>query len=453
MVDIVLNNYSAVSRSSTRSREAEDVVYGRAVRKTLIALSAVVGCHASQHGQTFAEGVQALCDLPDHVPEPGQRYDQRLVAVQQWAEQHITNADAKKLGSLEGARTNPIALANAVKTTGIAHCKLLDNALELQSFADAMKIVCGAPKKGSPDYLVTHLLNSEIARTFATLDNMNPGEQIATMHALVKRAGLTECPALEPVAAGSSEQAPTLADEPGLEKLDSGSPILRATANAIDVERKPVIALRDGTVDPADLEGGAMGLLIPTLRAFLSRLSEQIYTGGRTDPDTGILTISENPAPLALVIDPKLSYGLLLSIVFTAKQAGFRDFAVVVHAGRDLKAIPLRLPHKAPPGAGRAGLKPVVSITKDHHMLLWSISGLEGTMQKPLVNLAPDETTALRKAVAAIVARRKTAGDEIIVMADQGIAMQTIAEVMAAVRTDEAGKPLFPTVLLSSGFE
>ena len=410
------------------------------MRALLLALSVLVACHGSKHDQTFAEGVQAICDLPDHVPAPDQRYDQRLAGVKQWADQHITNPEAKKVGNLETAKANQAALADAVKQAGVAHCKLLDNGMELQSFADAMKAVCAAPKEGAQEYFATHLLNAEVVRTFAALGEMNPDGRAEKLHALVTRAGLTECPALD--RAGHAERAPTLAGEPGLEKLDGGAPVLTATTTGIVVEGKAIVAVQNGAVDPAELEGGATGRAIMRLRSFLTELRARIDESGK------------GPMPLVLVIDPTLPYRLLVGIVFSAEQAGFHGFQLAVHAGHDLDAIPLSLAEPAPPGAQPAGVRPIVTITKDH-ILLWSFSGLEGTLQKPLLEVAPDHVSDLRKAVAGIIARRKPAGDEarIVVMADSGIPVQKVAEVMAAVRTDEAGKPLFPTVLLSFGFD
>jgi biopolymer transport protein ExbD len=397
---------------------------------------ALFACHRS-NGQTFAEGVQALCDVPDHVPPPGQGYEQRLAGLQQWAEQNITNPDAKKLGTIDSVRANQGVLADAVKKAGIAHCKLLDNGMELQSFADAMKTVCAAPKDGMPEYFKTHLLNTEVVRTFAALGDVNPAERADKLHALIARAGLAECHALDLEVTVTVEAAPTLTDEPGLEKLDPAGPVLTATTTGITVEGKAIVAVKDGSVDPAELEGGALGVEIPRVSKFLTEIRQHMTA-----------------TVLRLAVDPTLTYRMLFSLAYTAQKAGFRDLALVVHAGHDLRAIPLTLPEKAPPGAGTAGLRLIVSITKDH-LLLWSLSGTEGTLKKPAADVAPDHLADLRKAVAAIAERRKPQGDDqrIIVMADGAIPMQKVAEVMAAVRTDETGKPLFPTVLLSSGFE
>jgi hypothetical protein len=58
----------------------------------------------------------------------------------------------------------------------------------------------------------------------------------------------------------------------------------------------------------------------------------------------------------------------------------------------------------------------------------------------------------VRSALVEIAARLKTKPDgSILLMADGAIPMQKIAEVMAAVRSDYSGKPLFPSIMLSAG--
>jgi len=75
-------------------------------------------------------------------------------------------------------------------------------------------------------------------------------------------------------------------------------------------------------------------------------------------------------------------------------------------------------------------------------------------LQKPKLDVAPDHVADVRKALAEIAARRTPKADEqIILMADGVIPMQKVAEAMAAMRSDDTGKPLFPSIVLSTGFE
>jgi biopolymer transport protein ExbD len=104
----------------------------------------------------------------------------------------------------------------------------------------------------------------------------------------------------------------------------------------------------------------------------------------------------------------------------------------------------------------------VVSIAKDE-LLLWSISGLEGTLKEPRASLPlrdPATMTKLNAQLLDIVKRRWDSKDrlpdtqQILVMADRTTPLQTVAEVFAAVRSSSDGKTvLFPDILLSSGFE
>ena len=47
----------------------------------------------SGSGQSFHDGVQALCDLPAHVPDTGESYEVRLAAAGKCAEANVTNSD------------------------------------------------------------------------------------------------------------------------------------------------------------------------------------------------------------------------------------------------------------------------------------------------------------------------------------------------------------------------
>lgn len=120
-------------------------------------------------------------------------------------------------------------------------------------------------------------------------------------------------------------------------------------------------------------------------------------------------------------------------------------------------------PASAPPSAPPPPAMPpedmplsvVVSVTPSE-IVLWSISGLEGTLANPKLRLSagdPDALPKLEAALAEIVERRWRGKErpepsrEIVFMADASIPMQRVVEIMAAIR------PAFPDLLLSSGFE
>jgi hypothetical protein len=99
-----------------------------------------------------------------------------------------------------------------------------------------------------------------------------------------------------------------------------------------------------------------------------------------------------------------------------------------------------------------------VTITKDK-LLVWSITGEEGTLRDPKATLAPTDSAKLSAVLAEIVQRRWPYGvrppdaSRIVVMGEYGTPMQTLARVFGAVRATPDGKPLFPDITLSAGFE
>jgi hypothetical protein len=105
----------------------------------------------------------------------------------------------------------------------------------------------------------------------------------------------------------------------------------------------------------------------------------------------------------------------------------------------------------------------VLSVTPTR-ALLWSISGLEGTLAEPRLELTPAAGGAwlstVRDTLADIANRRWGGGrprpdaqKTIIVMVDTSLATSDLVAAIAAVRNDAKGLPLFPDVMLSTGFE
>jgi hypothetical protein len=344
---------------------------------------------------------------------------------------------------------NKQALTDASKKAGVMSCKLLDNGMALQSFADAMKVVCAAPTQPhldgahKPDpsaYLRSHLLNPEVIRMVERLGNLTPGDQMNVLRDAMSRAGLASCALVDLAARQQARQAPTVHGG-GFVEVGQG-PTVAATAEAIIVEGKPVVSLKNGAVDPVEIDG-SWGLKIPRLVKITKAIADARGPGSRVN----------------LLVDPGLSYKTLLHLIVSTKEAGFREFDVVVDVANEMKAIPIKIPDHVEPAALALGsppwLKMVVTIDKDK-LLLWSISGKEGTLQKPkLVAHTPDEIAA---ALARIVDERWHGGTRpeddrsIVVMADNSTMMQRVADVLAVVRVGADGKELFPNILLSSGF-
>lgn len=86
---------------------------------------------------------------------------------------------------------------------------------------------------------------------------------------------------------------------------------------------------------------------------------------------------------------------------------------------------------------------------------------LDARRQEPKLKIARSSPTAMAdvtRALDEIVTRRwpsdpATRERHIAVQAERDVSIQTIAEVLVAVRATPASKRLFPDILLSSGFE
>jgi biopolymer transport protein ExbD len=391
--------------------------------------------------QSFHDGIQLLCELPDHVPDNGKPYDQRLDAVAEWADHNVINTDAKQIGSVRSLTANRDAFAAAVGKAGITHCKLLDNGMELQSFAEAMKILCSAQPE--PNYLTTHLLNVEVVKMLAALGNANPADRRRILEQAVVKSGLTKCALFEPAAPSLAGKAPVVADH-GLVALEPDLPTVIITPTGIVVEGKAIVSVANGDVDPAEKEGGTMGISIPRLKTFLTAFARELAARAAAPVDK-----------LTLIVEPATPYRLLIEVMFTAKQAGFRELSLAVIADGAIKAIPLVLPDKA---GSHKGVRVVVAVTKDK-LIVWSLSGQEGTLKKPKLAVAGDRTGEVQQALAEIVARRwpdgTRAADEhhLVLMADGTMPMQMLADLMVAVRSSNDGKELFNDLWLSTGLE
>lgn len=321
-------------------------------------------------------------------------------------------------------------------------------ASEPQTAAAAMQIVCDSFHRSGAEsanpaerqqtiskWLAKEVTNVEIRALVESLGVLAPAPRKDALEAAAKKYVQGSCAliqALTPVL-----QVPEIALGGVLEREDE-TPMLLATPNAIVVEGKAVVALRDGAFDPAELEGGATGMRVPRLTSFLEAL--QKVAGSR----------------LAIAADPTLSYGVLIRVMYSAKLAHIDHFELLVTQRGALKQIPIALPAKAPPTAANVPLpeavplKLVVSVRGDT-LSLWSMSQLEGTLTAPKLTLPignkPDLAPLVR-ALEEILQRRfgSTAPSvqdrEIVAMFEQTTPMHIVAAVLASVRATE-GKELF----------
>lgn len=109
--------------------------------------------------------------------------------------------------------------------------------------------------------------------------------------------------------------------------------------------------------------------------------------------------------------------------------------------------------HEAPPLPTEPPLGMMLSLDKDA-IVVWSRSGREGTLAKPRLRL-PLDAHVLSAALEELVTKRwaKTSRHEqdldIVVMLPPTTAMQTVAEILGAVRASPKGTQLFPRVMLA----
>ena len=126
------------------------------------------------------------------------------------------------------------------------------------------------------------------------------------------------------------------------DELPEGASTLIITKNGIVVEGKSIVSVSNGNVDPAELEGGTQGRKIPRLTNFLGALraqevakhqAEAAKKGEPYDP-------SKYPPELLVIADRTTPYGLLVEVMFSAKQkeAGYKRFRLIVQKSFALKA-------------------------------------------------------------------------------------------------------------------
>lgn len=127
------------------------------------------------------------------------------------------------------------------------------------------------------------------------------------------------------VIAGTVNLPRTETDAP----LPQKSWTLVITPTAVVVEGNPIVSVANGDVDPAEKEGGALGIKIPRLSSFLGALHNEevkkLVNDGK-DPN------KEPPPELLLIADRSTPYRLLVEVMYSAKQkeAGFKHFRLIV---------------------------------------------------------------------------------------------------------------------------
>ena len=210
--------------------------------------------------------------------------------------------------------------------------------------------------------------------------------------------------------------------------------------DALDVNRLSLVATRSSIIidgQPITRTNAANELVIPQLKHVLEQRLD-----ARAKPE------------LTMFLDKATPYRSLIEIVFTAREAGIKEFYLATQTTRGAVAAKLTMP-RSDELAGAATPGMMVSVL-EHEILIWSRSGLEGSLAKPkhVIPLGPDALHELTAALSNIAQRwwpaeRHDPSRVIALQADANVPAQTIAHVIGAVRATADGGVLFPNVALA----
>lgn len=101
------------------------------------------------------------------------------------------------------------------------------------------------------------------------------------------------------------------------------------TPTGIVVEGQPIVSVVNGDVDGSEKEGGSLGIKIPRLTNFLSKLhQEEIKHLIKSGADPA----KAPPPELLIIADRTTPYRLLVEVMFSAKQkeADYKHFRLIV---------------------------------------------------------------------------------------------------------------------------
>ena len=133
----------------------------------------------------------------------------------------------------------------------------------------------------------------------------------------------------------STNALDVIAGTVNLPRTDTDAPLpqkswtLVITPTGVVVEGKAIVSVANGDVDPAEKEGGSLGIKIPRLSSYLAALhNEQIKKLINDGKDPA----KEPPPELMLIADRVTPYRLLIEVMFSAKakEAGFKHFRLIV---------------------------------------------------------------------------------------------------------------------------
>lgn len=335
-----------------------------------------------------------------------------------------------------------------------------------QGLREGMEVLCASDEEAGVENLApadrqaakskwidARLKNREVRDVFERIGDLPPAERAQLVVTLLDKAKLDRCDGLAVGGGGGlplDAQVPVLgAATTGSVPLDDAAPMFTvvATDAAVIIEGNAVVPVENGEVPAFEREGGARGLMIPKVREMAKALVAATPPGGR--PLEGA----------RLLLAPASTYQVLLQVMSSIKAAGVKRFDIVARREGKAVVVPIELPDRptsasADDLAAKPALGLIVAVSKDR-MIVFSTSGVEGTIQAPKVSASGVSSAEVARVQAALteIHTRHTDERRIIVMFDPATPMQLVTETIAAVRATPDGGPLFTDVMLSAGFE
>lgn len=307
------------------------------------------------------------------------------------------------------------------------------------------------------------LANEKAAQLASELLGLAPPQAVARLQAAAKEAGIAEC-------ALATQWQSTLPLEP-ITVVDSWlDPVvpmttLRITGKAVSIHDSHtqgsgqiIMAIEDGEFVGEDPDHIISVQLTKALDALPKGKGVKVTTyslGGDV----------ERPIerPIAILAEPEVTYKQLFRVVASARG---RQLSMILRGakgelGNFALYMPepsaLYMPEASAPDETRINL--IVSVTKSR-LLLWSVTGMEGSLAEPKLELAKQgagyDYVALTSALEEIVKRRWPTGTarspehhDIILQAGGTVPFQVIADLAVALRGGYREAPLFPLVVLA----
>ena len=175
----------------------------------------------------------------------------------------------------------------------------------------------------------------------------------------------------------------------------------------------PVVALEERRLPGADL-------VVPELLPLFNDRAERQRT---------------RPFGVDLFVDRDTPFHTFARIIATAQDAGFGRFYLGVKNHQGVRRMPLNIPDD-----GVAPLDLIVSVTRDR-LSVWSLSGEDGTVDAPAIDLPASDYGALASGLDKLVPRGN--GAPLIVQVAPDVSYQSVVLIIAALR------PIARDVLLS----